>query len=146
MNLDQSERDFICEFCNNKIIFGRGHKADCEIFKNRGFKDTITSTLKKHEEIIESAVIDHKPKALFDQGKRSLKELKMKQAQLQGAMLYNSTMKMLNKVKKLTPEEQDRHNKKVELKKQIKLLKKTKGNTEEIKKLKKEMLALAIIK
>lgn len=150
MNLDKpevvEEKDFICKYCNNKIIFRRGHKADCEIFKNKGFKDSIESTLKKHEEVIEAAVIDKKPQALFEQGKRSLKELKAKQAQLQGAMLYNSTMKLLNRVKELTPEEQERHNKKVELKKQIKLLKKSKGKTEEIKKLKKEMLVLAVIK
>lgn len=140
------EKEYVCEYCNNKIIFNMGHKANCEVFRIKSFKNTLQSTLKKHEEAIESTTDEQKPQMLFEQGNRSLKELKSKQAQLQGAMLYNTTMKMLNRVKELTPEEQEKHKKKVELKKQIKLLKKTKGKAEEIKKLKKEMLALVVKK
>ena len=150
MDLNQPEvtesNDFICEACHNKIIFGKGHKADCSTLKNLGFKNMLNSTLKKNEEAIEEAVVENKPEALFEQGRKSLKELKQSQAKLQGAILYNTTMNMLNRKQELTPEELEQHKKKVELKKQIKLLKKSKGKAEDIKKLKKEMLKLVVKK
>lgn len=146
MNIDQPEvvvEDFTCKYCGNKIVTNRGHKIDCPVLKNNGFKDNLLATLKKNEEAIEEAVVDNKPKNLFEQSRKSLKELKNTKAKLTGALMYNTTMMMLGKKKELTLEEQEIHNKKVELKKKIKQLKKEKGTTEEIKRLKKEMLELA---
>lgn len=147
MNIDQPEStfevlDYDCAECGNKIVLGKGHKIECSVLKNKGFKGNLLATLKKHEEAIEEAVVDNKPRNLFDQSHRSLKELKNTKAKITGAMMYNKTMSMLGKKKELTTEEQKNHNKKVDLKKKIKILKKSKGNTAEIKKLRKEMLEL----
>ena len=145
MNLDQPDiviSDFTCKYCNNKIVNNRGHKADCDTLTNKSFKSDLLATLKKHETAIEEAIVDNKPKNLFDQSVRSLKELKNTKAKLTGALMYNTTMAMLGKKKELTAEEQELHNKKVDLKKKIKLLKKSNGNTEEIKRLRKEVLSL----
>ena len=147
MNIDQPVSDikvvdYECTECGNKIVLGKGHKADCSSLINKSFKSELLTTLKKHETAIEEAIVDNKPKNLFDQSIRSLKELKNTKTKLTGALMYNTTMAMLGKKKELTVEEQELHNKKVDLKKKIKLLKKSNGNTEEIKRLRKEVLSL----